>query len=273
MAPSGTTSARSSGVPGRVFLGLDLGWSTGATGIAVVDDWGRLLTSGRVRTDEEIADRVGRLEGRLVVAAVDAPVVVPNQEGHRLAERLLGRAYGAFGASAHVASRRRLGGEPRAMRLARRFGWDVDPDRRTGEGPPVCIEVYPHAAMVGLFGLGYRIGYKKGGVAQRRAGFSELVRLLEAVPELALGDNARWRQLASTAAAPRPGDLDRIEDEVDAVVCAHVAWLWHHRREALQVYGSAAEGFIVAPPPPGQPAVQPPRRPGPPVPPGPVTSI
>ena len=31
---------------------------------------------------------------------------------------------------------------------------------------------------------------------------------------------------------------------------AHLAWRWHHRRETLHVYGSAAEGYIVAPHPP-----------------------
>ncbi len=256
---SGTTSAATSRATEPLFLGLDLGWTTGPTGLAVVDDAGRLLTSGRARTDDEIADWVGRLEGRLLVVAVDAPVVVPNEEGHRLAERLLGRAYGAFGASAHVANRRRLGGEPRASRLARRFGWDVDPGRETGGDPPVCVEVYPHAAMVGLFGLGYRLGYKKGGAAQRLAGFAQLVGCLEAVPELGLAENARWRRLAATAADPKSGDLDRIEDEIDAVVCAHLAWLWHHRREELHVYGSVEEGFVVAPPPPRHAAVRPAR--------------
>lgn len=171
-----------------------------------------------MRTDDEIAGWTAPVQDRVAVAAVDAPVVVPDEDGHRPAERLLGRAFGAFGASAHVANRRTLGGEPRAMRLARRFGWYVDPDRRTGDGAPVCIEVYPHAALVGLFRLGYRIGYKKGGVARRRAGFGELVHHLESVPQLALRDNDRWRRLASAAADPGSGDLDRIEDEIDAVV-------------------------------------------------------
>ena len=256
---SGTTSAGSSRASEPLFLGLDLGWTSGATGIAVVDGSGRLRSSGRVRTDDEIAGWVSGLDGRLVVVAVDAPVVVPNEQGHRLAERLVGRAFGAYGASAHVASRRTLGGEPRAMRLARRFGWDVDPDRDTGGPPPVCVEVYPHAAMVGLFGLGYRLAYKKGGATKRLAGFAQLVGHLEAVPELALGQSSRWRQLASMASDPAPGDLDRVEDEIDAVVCAHVAWLWHHRRDRLRVYGTAEEGFIVAPPPPQHPAIRPTR--------------
>jgi predicted RNase H-like nuclease len=42
----------------------------------------------------------------------------------------------------------------------------------------------------------------------------------------------------------------RIEDELDAILCAHVAWLWHHRPDSLHVYGSLKDGYIVAPPAP-----------------------
>jgi predicted RNase H-like nuclease len=56
--------------------------------------------------------------------------------------------------------------------------------------------------------------------------------------------------LRRIVAAPQRGDLTRIEDEIDAILCAHLAWLWHRHPESLQVYGSLAEGYIVAPPPP-----------------------
>jgi len=47
-----TVSAVEHGQP--LFIGLDLGWTSGATGLAAVDDTGRLTGSGRVRTDDEI---------------------------------------------------------------------------------------------------------------------------------------------------------------------------------------------------------------------------
>jgi predicted RNase H-like nuclease len=64
-----------------------------------------------------------------------------------------------------------------------------------------------------------------------------------------LSEYPRWAEL-SRLADPKPGDLTRIEDELDAILCAHLAWLWHHRPDSLQVYGSLADGCIVAPPPP-----------------------
>jgi Holliday junction resolvase RusA-like endonuclease len=53
-----------------------------------------------------------------------------------------------------------------------------------------------------------------------------------------------------------------VEDELDAIVCAHLAWLWHHRRSSLEVYGDVDVGYIVAPPPPRHRPQQPERRGG-----------
>ncbi len=234
-----------------LFLGVDLGWSTGATGLAAVDDTGRLTASARLRTDEEIAGWIAAQPGRVVVAAVDAPLIVPNDTGQRVPERLIGQAYGGFGASAHTSNRTRFpGGDTRAMRLAQRFGWAVDPRTPTGGDVGVCIEVYPHPALVGLFELPYRLDYKKGNDRGRAPGFRSFVQHLESIPELDLAGSPRWAHLKQVLASPRPGDLTRVEDELDAIVCAHLAWLWHHRRSALEVYGTVDVGYIVAPPQP-----------------------
>lgn len=106
--------------------------------------------------------------------------------------------------------------------------------------------------MVGLFRLGQRILYKKG--PSRSQGFAALITHFETIAELGLPTNARWAVLKQVVADPRPGDLNRIEDEVDAIFCAHLAWLWHHRPGVLHVYGSLEAGYIVAPHPPTHPA-------------------
>lgn len=241
-----------------VFLGLDLGWTTGATGLAAVDNAGRLVASGRVRDDHEIAAWVGDTGAQPVVVAVDAPLIVPNKSGMRVPERLIGKKFGAFGASAHTSNTAKFGHElPRAMQLAGRFGWVVDPTTPSGAGQTVCIEVYPHPAIVGLFDLGYRLDYKKGNDERRAPGFDALMSHLESIPELVLGESPRWTELRALVAQPKPGDLNRVEDELDAILCAHLAWLWHHRREALHVYGSLEDGYIVATPPPTHKAVPP----------------
>ncbi len=238
-----------------VFVGIDLAWSSGWTGVAAVDDAGRLLTSGRVRTDDEIDHWLLALQSRLgrpAVVAVDAPLVVPNPTGQRVAERLIGQAFSAFGAPAHSSNQRMLGGQPsRAMRLAQRHGWTVDPAAEPSAGHPAqCVEVYPHPALVGLLNLPYRVDYKKGSTQRRQRGFVALLRHLESWRELDLQSSARWGEISEEVLSPTPGGLDRLEDEVDAIVCAHLAWRWRFRPDTLTVYGDLAGGYIVAPPPP-----------------------
>jgi predicted RNase H-like nuclease len=237
-------------VSGSLFLGIDLAWKdTNRTGLAVVDDSGRLLLSGTAVADDEIAAWIARLDGDVVVAAVDAPLVVPNPTGQRVGETKVARAFGRHGAAPYPSNRSNpLFDPPRALTLAERFGWNVDPAHVATADAPACIEVYPHPAMVGLFGLPRRIGYKKG--PARRAGFAELVARFETVAELRLDESDRWAELRRVVASPARGELARIEDEVDAILCAHLAWLWCHRPGALRVYGSLGEGYIVAPPPP-----------------------
>jgi hypothetical protein len=55
-----------------MYLGIDLGWTTGATGVAAADSDGRLIASGRVQTDDEIANWIERHSSNVVVIAVDA---------------------------------------------------------------------------------------------------------------------------------------------------------------------------------------------------------
>ncbi len=230
------------------YVGIDLAWSArNRTGLAVVDDEGRLLASGNATTDAEIDAWLTENAPAPRTVGIDAPLIVPNETGQRIAEREIGRAYGRFGAGAYPSNRTNpLFDPPRGARLAERHDWTMDPRGRAATTQ--CLEVYPHPALVALFLLPQRILYKKGN--NRQPGFVEFARCLESVPELALGTSARWSEIRDTIASPGPGDLTRIEDEMDAILCAHLARLWDHRPGVLAVYGTFAEGYIVAPPPP-----------------------
>ena len=105
------------------------GVSAPGPGLAALDPSGGLVASTSVVTDDEIAafvqrwDRVGPGDG--LVAAVDAPLVVPNLTGRRPCEAQVSAAFGRFFAGAYPANRANplFADEPRGARLARRFGW------------------------------------------------------------------------------------------------------------------------------------------------------
>jgi predicted RNase H-like nuclease len=235
-------------------IGVDLAWGErNQTGLCVVAG-SRVIDSGALRTDEEIVGFVRPWLSPTTIVAVDAPLVVPNLSGQRPAERLVATLFGAAGGSAHSANRSRPnfvdGG--RGARLARTLGLSVDPAAPL----PVMIEVYPHPALIALFGLDRVLAYKgKAGreLGDRRTVFRVLLDYLETLgeadPALDVTTAPRWPSIRSeVATAERQVDLDRLEDEIDAYVCAYVGLhrlRWGDERSA--VLGSLAEGYIVTP--------------------------
>ncbi len=182
------------------LIGIDLAWGLKQpTGIAVLDEGGRLLHVSAVRTDDDVLAALEPYAAGPCVVAVDAPLLVTNATGNRRAERELNADFAKFQAGAHPTNQGKpefTDGDTRGGRLVRKLGLDLDP--RSGR-PRRAIEVYPHAATVALFRLGRTLKYKnKPGrtLDGMRAELLVLMGHLEAVPELHLGD-------AWTACAPR----------------------------------------------------------------------
>ena len=124
----------------RWFVGIDLAWGSRArTGLAVVDDSGRLVAAGAVRTDDEIDEWLRAFAGDVLVAAVDAPLIVPNASGQRRCETEISRAFWRHKIGAHSSNRgRAVFDPPRAATLADRFGWSVDPALHGSLDVPLC---------------------------------------------------------------------------------------------------------------------------------------
>jgi predicted RNase H-like nuclease/ppGpp synthetase/RelA/SpoT-type nucleotidyltranferase len=237
------------------FIGLDLAWGEKKpTGVAVLDDAGRLLCVAAHRSDDEILTALAPyVEGDCLVA-VDAPLVVRNATGNRPCETALNRDFARFDAGAHPANTAKpeFAPTPRGARLVERLGLDPDPASRAGRR---AIEVYPHPATVALFRLGRTLKYKdRPGrtVAQLRAELLRLTELLEGLADapvaLYLDGSEAWKALTSQVeAAERKSELRRVEDQVDAVVCAYVALFAVRRPEAITTYGDFGSGYIVTP--------------------------
>lgn len=241
-----------------IYLGVDLAWGQNArTGVAVVDHTGALKASASLVSNEEIDEFIGtHVTADRVVTAIDAPLIVTNSTGQRPCETEISRKFGRFHASAHTSNltRPHFSPEPRGLSLAKRWNWSVDPADRRGLGSS-AIEVYPHPAMVSLFGLERVIPYKnkqRRPVEARKDAFRDLFGYMERyLATMELSFNTRWGILKiMIAEASRPVDLDRVEDEVDGIFCAYLAWLWDQQDSNLVVYGDVETGFIVSPPPP-----------------------
>ena len=164
------------------------------------------------------------------LVAFDAPLVVTNPTGQRPAEAALNRDFRRFEAGAHPANTAKpeFADTPRAARLARALGLDMDPrssaraarhrglpasgDRGAvpaGANPQVQGQTRPRPrpAQVGAAAADgrHREARARHGAAARRR-------------------PRRWVELRrQVVTAQRKSELRRAEDPVDAVVCAYVA--------------------------------------------------
>lgn len=194
-------------------------------------------------------------EGPAIVA-IDAPLTVPNPTGRRPAEAEVGTVFGRFQAAAHPTNRTRLAdavgvvrGEALAGALEQR-GFIHDPHIPTGELVRRVIEVYPHPAMVALFGLRRTLKYKNKGQAREVLveAWSALhghLAVLEHADPFLTGLDAH---LAVDPSALRGWALKDHEDRTDAIVCAYIA-LYAHRwgLERNEILGTLEGGYIFTP--------------------------
>jgi predicted RNase H-like nuclease len=229
-------------------FGIDLAWSDrNRTGAAVIDGAGRLLDEELLGNDDEVVAWIeGHLAGAAVIA-VDAPLLVPNENGARDCEREIASHYGSRKIGAHPSNRSRflrtlgrIRGEDLAAVMAE-WGF-VDP---WAGGERVVLEVYPHPGHIEVFGLPERILYKKGDVGSRRAGLrtlsGHLAGLANADPPFRAAPIEIGHDIGGRA-------LKGLEDRLDARFCAWTALVWaRYGTKRFRLFGDPEEGHIAVP--------------------------
>jgi predicted RNase H-like nuclease len=248
------------------FLGIDLGWTSGASGLCCLswqDGQLQLLDLNRRQTATDILDWVDIWAPATepAVVAVDAPTLIPNATSMRVPDKLTHKHFGKYHAGCYPANL----GRPYAQHTIQ-FGLSLE-SRGFAHAPTISpqkcdryqIEVFPHPAIVHLFNLERILKYKKGKLAARRL---ELIKLHQYIlnvlptlePALSLSSSSlRPLRLCGSflPKIPTTGTaLKAVEDQLDALICAYIAahW-WYWGLERNWVLGDAASGYIVVPAP------------------------
>jgi predicted RNase H-like nuclease len=236
------------------FLGIDLGWSSGASGLCCLEWREGKLCLLDLRREDAIASILAWIDRWIPTSesgmiAVDAPTLIPNLTGMRLPDRLTHQHFGRYHAGCYPANL----GRPFATRTVE-FGLSLQA-RGFDHAPTIVpkqlgrhqIEVFPHPAIVQLFRLDRILKYKKGNLAERRAELAKLRHyILEDLPVL-----EPHLSLQNLPEIPLKGtDLKALEDQLDSVICAYVAahW-WYWGLEQNWVLGDRSEGYIIVPAP------------------------
>lgn len=244
------------------YLGVDLAWGEGTkakpanrSGVVALEPSGTISAAGWTIGLDATIDWIEKHATDEAFLFVDAPLVITNATGPRLAERQTGQRYGRWWVSANSnnLSSPRSAGVHLRERLER-LGWSYSDGR---DGPPshgrVVSECYPYTTIVGVPELGYdnkRPAYKRASKGMpaaeawpiRTAACDELIRRVAELaafePPVDLTSHAETKRLVEEPSPARPRDYKLREDLLDAVICAWTAAYWsRHGLERSQLLG------------------------------------
>ncbi len=239
------------------FIGVDFGWSSGASGMCCLEWCNSSLEILDITTVLEIGDILTWIDQRISphvpgMIAVDAPTIINNQTGMRLPDKLTHKHFGRYHAGCYPAN---LG----LAFASRTTGFSQSLLNRNFNHAPTIkpqrlgryqIEVFPHPATINLFGLERIIKYKKGRIGDRRRELNKLRNyIVHILPKLEPAISLdTLKQIPAIAEKQTGKELKAIEDQLDSILCAYVAahwWYWGAAKN--MVLGNLDTGFIIIP--------------------------
>ena len=236
------------------LVGVDPAWKPEANGSAIAV--GRLHDATlEVEQLHGAVFGLSRVAATILAAdpdgvAIDGPLIIENETGRRACEQALSKVYAAKHAGCHTCNNA-LYPDAAVVGLSRQLrgaGY-----RHLGVAPAdrFQIEVYPHPALIEIFGLPRRLLYKKGNVDSKRGGqiaLASLLRRLEASSVLVLKvpDALEAHLHAQTISQLKGKALKANEDALDSLICLYVCGLYAIGT-SMRVFGDAIDGYVVVP--------------------------
>jgi predicted RNase H-like nuclease len=244
------------------FVGIDLAWSDkNNSAISIIEaekEKGELkYFNYKIRKNEDIVDWVtSKIGNNYALIAIDAPLIIPNEKGMRIADKLTTKLFRRYNAGTHPANRehlRKYGGlrGEALVNLFEKQGYKHNPYIKPRKKLKAIIEVYPHPAIVVLFNLSKIIQYKPRGNRNYKFRWNEFKRLQEYIisledykPSLKIQDKYIKRDITKL----KGNSLKEFEDFLDSIICAYVAhYYWYWGLERCAILGDLENGYIVTP--------------------------
>jgi predicted RNase H-like nuclease len=232
------------------IAGFDMAWrpEKNNSALAIGELVGTELNvlSCRIATqsvEEWVADIVSAaIEG----IAIDAPLIIRNQDGQRECEAELNTVFRAAKAGCHPSNLNLYpnAASVRAAEMLRLHGF-----QHLGK-KHFMLECYPHPSMVEIFGWRERLLYKRGSVSDRKQGQLQLAQailsLQAADVSLVLEDPILGCLQADYICNLRGVAVKANEDLLDALVCLYIAALYK-MGQAAYVFGDVESGYVWVP--------------------------
>lgn len=231
------------------FIGIDLAWTyKNETGYCVLSETGELIECiAEVFSDEAIVEKILSYSNEIVWIAIDAPLIVLNEEGSRRAEplamkdRIHGQCLRFFNANRKFLEKTYGGirGE-RILALLQSQMSTLSIGGQPMLKENFIIETFPTGICLGLFPELYPLKYKLKAKIPFEKNKEDMIILL--------------RQVAPSfdKSIPRLEAMNKktykvFEDKIDAFLCAYGLYQVYMEKATVRVYGEPNEGAIVLP--------------------------
>ena len=239
------------------FIGIDLAWSTkNGSGVSILsgDRNNVSFVDAKILfSDNEIINYIEEyVKDNYAIITIDAPLIVPNKEGRRIAEKIVGSLFRKYDAGAHPANRTRLSqwtGKIRGEEITKILeekGFVHNPVIKKFEETKKFFEVYPHPSMIVIFKLKSILRYKakpKRDYEFRWREFKKYQECLKELKNLKLPPSMINNKIKSL----RGKALKNYEDTLDATFCAYLAYYHWTNPEKCFVLGDMKKGYISTP--------------------------
>ncbi|WP_411842422.1 DUF429 domain-containing protein [Salinicoccus sp. HZC-1] len=240
-----------------VFIGIDLAWTyKNETGICVISESGAVEhLDARVYSNEEILKIIEHYSEEKMCIAIDAPLIVNNEDGSRGAEgelmrsRIHGHRLSAFNSNRNYFTR--IFGDIRGETLMQLIRSEF-PDIRIGfdNSESNIVETFPTGICCGLFPEIYPIKYKR----KPKVAFEKTCRQMDVL----LG---RLREIETSeghiSGLTSKLEMDsfiltrkmhkHVEDKIDAFLCAYGMYSISKGLAEGRMFGTVEDGFILVP--------------------------
>ena len=240
-----------------IYVGIDLAWTNKRpSGLCILNDSGQIIFwETALLKDHEIVDIIQKVNDGPLQIAIDAPLIVPNENGSRPCDRLFrkhrvhGHALGIF-----VSNRAFLNKTYGMIRgeLLTQALLDYFPQCSLTANPTNSaswiIETFPTALVYGLFPeltpIEHKIKSKKP-YAHYQNDMRRLLSSIESMLKELKNPTTIIEQIEDWRTKINKKNHKYIEDAVDGFLCAYGLYLMDKGGAQVVSFGDEENGFIV----------------------------
>jgi len=237
------------------FVGIDLAWSyKNNSGVSILDLVNKEIFFSLKKTDEEIINYIFSIvKQKSAIIGIDAPLIVPNENGNRIAEKELNRMFSKYEASALPSNRKILSkyndglirGEELSFKLSKKGFSQKFLEDKTQKKIKRVYEIYPNSAMVELFNLKKTLKYKIKNKISRLSEFNKYKKLLFDIYKKKLDLEIKFLQNDITKFSKK--QLKEYEDIIDSIFISFICYRYWLNPLCFKVFGNLKEGYILTP--------------------------